>query len=68
MAMLGPRDIAGNCKVDELPREGTTTELQSLHDYGIAIATLKLKFEEESFKEDHLRWLNTSVCRQLKLI
>ena len=41
--------------------------LQSLHnDYGIPIATLKLKFEEESIKEAKLRWLNTSVCRQLK--
>ena len=65
----GYRDISGNCKADELAREGTTTELQSLHnDYGIPIATLKLKFEEESIREANLRWLNTSVCRQLKLI
>ena len=42
----GHRDIAGNCKADELAREGSTTELQSLHnDYSILIATLKLKFE-----------------------
>ena len=47
---------------DELAREGTTRELQSLHnDYGIPIATLKLKFEEESIKEANLRWLNASV-------
>ena len=66
----GHRLIPGNCKADELAREGTTTtELQSLHnDYGIPIATLKLKFEEESIKEANLRWLITSVCGQLKLI
>ena len=65
----GHRDIPGNCKADEFAREGTTTELQSLHyDYGIPIATLKLKFEEESIKEANLRWLNTTVCGQLKLI
>ena len=55
----GHRDIPGNCKTDELAREGTTTELQSLNDYGIPIATLKLKFEEESIKEANLTWLNT---------
>ena len=65
----GHRDIPGNCKADELAREGTTTELQSLHnDYDIPIATLKLNFEEESIREAILRWLNTSVCRQLKLV
>ena len=64
----GCRDIPANCKADELAREGTTTELQSLHDYGIPIATLKLKFEEESIKEANLSWLNTSVYKQLKLI
>ena len=65
----GHRDIPGNCKAVELAREGTTTELQSLdNDCGIPIATLKLKFEEESIKEANLRWLNISVCRQLKLI
>ena len=54
----GHRDISGNCKADELAREGTTTELQSLHnDYGIPIATLKLKLEEVSLKEANLRWL-----------
>ena len=59
-------DIPGNCKADELAREGTTTELQSLHnDYGIPMV-LKLKFEEESIKEANLRWLNTTVCEQLK--
>ena len=54
----GLRDIPGNCKADELAREGTTTELQSLHnDYGIPIATFKLKFEEESIKEANLSCL-----------
>ena len=62
----GHSDIPG--KADELARDGTTTELQSLHnDYGIQLATLKLKFEEESIKAN-LRWLNTTVCGQLKLI
>ena len=62
--MLGHRDIPSNCKADELARESTTTELQSLHnDYRIPIATPKPKFEEESIKEANLRWLNTSVCR-----
>ena len=52
----GHRDIPGNCKADELAMEGTTTELQSLHnDYGIPITTLKLKFEKESIKEANLR-------------
>ena len=65
----GYRDMPGNCKADELVREGTTTELQSLYnDYGIPIVTLKVKYEEESIKETNLRWLNTSVCRQVKLI
>ena len=54
------RDIPENCKANELAREGTTTKLKSLHnDYGIPIARLKLKFEEESIKEANLRWLNT---------
>ena len=66
--MLGHRDIPGSCRADELAREGTTTKLQSPHnDYGIPIATLELKFKEESIKEANLSWLNTSVCRQLKL-
>ena len=67
----GHRDIPRHCKADELARECTTTELQSLHnDYGIPIGTLKLKlkFEEESIKEANLMWLNTSVCGPLKLL
>ena len=65
----GHRDIPGNYKADELAREGTTTELQSLHnDYGIPIASLKLQFEDESIRKPNLRWLKTSVCRQIKLI
>ena len=65
----GHRDIPENCKAEELAREGTTTELESLHnDYGIPIATLKHKFEEESIKAANLRWLNTSICGQLKVI
>ena len=41
---------------DELARKGTTTELQCLHnDYGISMATLKLKFDEESIKHANLR-------------
>ena len=54
--VTGHRDIPENCKADELTREGTTTELQSLpNDYGIVIATLKLKLEKESIKEANLR-------------
>ena len=65
----GHRDIPGNCKADELAREGSFTEIQPPHnDYGIPTATLKLKLEEESIKEANLRWLNTLVCRQHKLI
>ena len=40
----GHSDIAGNCKDDELAREG-----------GIPIATLKLKFEQESSKEVNVK-------------
>ena len=65
----GNWDIPSNCKADELARQSTTRERQSLHnDYGISIATLKLKFEEESIKEANLTWWNTYVCRQLTLI
>ena len=51
----GHRDNPCNCKADELAREGTTTELQSLrNDYGIP--TLERKLEEESIKEANIRW------------
>ena len=42
--------------------------LQNFKPYTITIATLKFKLAEESIKEVNLKWLNTTVCRQLRLI
>ena len=51
MQVPGHSAIPGNCKVDELARKGTTTELQSLHNDGNYFFDSPIEMSSNSIKD-----------------
>ena len=65
----GHRDIPGNCKADELAKEGTTLPiLPDNGTLGIPIATRKLKLKLDAIESANLRWTSGSTCLATKQI
>ena len=59
----GHRDIPGNCRADELARQGTTLRILSdRQSLGMPLATCKHLLKLNAISKTNLRWENVSTC------
>lgn len=65
----GHRDIPGNCRADELAREGTTKPLLASNiEHGAPLASLKLQNRNDAASEADAIWRLTTVSQRMKEI